>query len=242
MTRAGSQGGGLIGGLSWLVGCWLELNFPWDLSGPTSTPESIASIRRATFLWGSAGSAGLLGSSSSVIAASLRLLLLLTAVMLDNSDAFFRSVSLPIQLGFKARVSKLPRRVKACLLGDGEKPASETASESDSDSSTSGEWLRCTAPVPWAVLSVHYGASGAPKMTAPHPFSPPRPAQRPGAEPFFFHSPPPPPARAPAPFVAPDRSPSPYPPIRGPGQIPSKLFTRLGPPLSFYYLPRFSLS
>jgi len=49
-------------------------------------------------------------------------------------------------------VSKLPRSVKACLLGGGEKPASETPSESDSDSSTSAEWLGCTAPVPWAVL------------------------------------------------------------------------------------------
>ena len=80
------------------------------------------------------------------------MLLLLTAIKLGNTDAFFRSVSLPIQLGFKARVSSLPRWVKACLLGGGEKPASETASESDSDSSTSVEWLGCTASVPWAVL------------------------------------------------------------------------------------------
>ena len=101
---------------------------------------------------GSAGSAGLLSSSSSGIAARLRLLLLLTAVKLGNTDAFFRSVSLPIRLGFKARVSKLPKWVKACLLGEVEKPASETASESDSDSSTSVEWLGCTAPAPWAVL------------------------------------------------------------------------------------------
>jgi len=49
-------------------------------------------------------------------------------------------------------VSKLPRWVKACLLGGGKQPASETASESDGPSSTSAEWLGCTAPLPWAVL------------------------------------------------------------------------------------------
>ena len=101
-----ANGGGLIGGITWLVGCWLELNSPWDLSGSTSTLESVASIRRATFLGGSAGSAGLFSSSSTAIAARLRLLLLLTAVKLGNINAFFQSVSLPIPLGFKARVFK----------------------------------------------------------------------------------------------------------------------------------------
>ena len=41
---------------------------------------------------------------------------------------------------------------KTVLTGGGEKLASETASESDSDSSTSAQWLGCTTPIPWAVL------------------------------------------------------------------------------------------
>ena len=135
-----------------MVGCWLKSNSSWDLSGSTSTLESVASIRWATFLGGSAGSAGLLSSSSSAIAVRLRLLLLLTVVKLGNTYALFRSVSLRIRLGLKARVSKLSRWVKACLLGDGAKPALETALRSDSDSSTSARWLCCTAPVPWALL------------------------------------------------------------------------------------------
>ena len=98
-------------------------------------------MRQPISIEGSAGSSGLLSSSSSVMAARLHLLLLLTAVKLGNTNAFFRSVYLPIRLGFKARVSKLPRWVKAWLLEGGEKPASETASESDSDESTKAKWL-----------------------------------------------------------------------------------------------------
>ena len=109
-------------------------------------------------LGGSAELAGWLGSSSSVIAARLLLLLLRGAVRLGNSNAFFRLVSLPnSRLGLKARVSKLARWIKACLPGDGEEPEGKAeitgvvrlgpvlagTSESDSDWSTSARRLRC---------------------------------------------------------------------------------------------------
>ncbi|RPA99235.1 hypothetical protein L873DRAFT_935706 [Choiromyces venosus 120613-1] len=48
-------------------------------------------------------------------------------------------------------------------------------------------------PGPWnlpSINSVRYGASGAPKSTAPRPHSLPCPAHRPGAGYFFYHTPP----------------------------------------------------
>ena len=90
-------------------------------------------------------------------------------------------------------------------------------------SSTKGEWLLLGSPPPLppsTLLSVRYGASGAPKPAGPRPNSPPRPGPRPGAGLFFF-CPPPRPLSGPPPRSRPQTAPrKSISPVRGPAFSP----------------------
>ena len=134
-----------------MVGCRLRLTSPWSLSSSPSILLSSIDTPQATFLGGSAASAGLFGSSASAMAARVHWPLLLTALHVDSQNTFCRSVSLPLcRLDLKAGMPKSAGGAESCLLGDSMKLKSKACTtlvaelrlESGSGSLTSAGPLR----------------------------------------------------------------------------------------------------